>query len=160
MRRFAAQVWTLDRLRSARRAVASTGAEDERHRHILPKQPDRQLHRQVMFELHTTVRKLRGHRHLHAHFPDHLRHPVHGGGHRQRAGHLRGDGMQEENGLGHLRLESGDSRHAVFAGDALQHPPAGARQAVGLWKLYVQSGGGGGRQQPVHHSGNCYRAVH
>lgn len=113
-----------------------------------------------MFELQTSVRQLLGHRHLHAHFADHLRHPVLGGGHRQRAGHLRGDSMQEENGLGHLRVESGHSRHAVFAGDALQHPPACPRQAVGLWKLYVQSGGGGGRQQPVHHSGNSNRAVH
>lgn len=150
----------MDRLRSARRAVASTGAEDERHRHFLPKQQDRQLHRHVMFELHTSVRQLRGHRHLHAHFADHLRHPVLGGSHRQRPGHLRGDGMQEENGRGHLRVEPGDSRHAVFAGDALQHPPIGPGQAVGLWTLHVQSGGGGRCQQPVHHSGNCYRAVH
>lgn len=75
--------------------------------------------------------------HFHAHIAFDLRHPVRGGGHSQRTGHLRGESVQEENGVRHLRAELGHSRHAVLARDALQHSPAGQRQAVGLRKLYV-----------------------
>ena len=100
------------------------------------------------------------HHHFHAHFPIHLWHPVLGRSHSQRTGHLRGEGVQEENGLGHLRVELGDCRHAVPACDALQHSPAGQRQTVGVRKLYVQGCGGGGRQQPVHHGGDCNCVVH
>ena len=99
-------------------------------------------------------------RHFHAHIAFNLRHPVFSGSYSQWTGHLRGESMQEENGIRHIRAELSNSRHAVLAGDAVQHSPAGQRQAMGLWKLYVQSGGGRGCQQPVYHSGNCDCVVH
>lgn len=136
------------------------GSDHERHGHILQKQPNRELDWPVMSDFNPPILQLRRHHHFHAHFPYNLWHPVLSWSYSQRAGHLRGESMQEENGFGHLRVESGNSRHAVLACDALQHSPAGERQTVGLWKLYVQSGRGGGCQQPVYHGGNCYSVVH
>lgn len=136
------------------------GSEDEPHRHILQKQPNRQLHRHVVFDPTIPNLQLRRHHHFHAHFANHLWHLVRCGSYSQRTGDLRGEGMQEETCFGHLCIEPGYSRHAVLACDAFQHSPVGQRKAMGLWKLYVQSGCGGGRQQPVYHSGNCCRVVH
>lgn len=113
-----------------------------------------------MSELDTVALQSNRHHNFHAHFPFDLRNPVRSRSHRQWSGHLRGGGMQEEDGVRHLRVELGDSRHALLACDALQHSPVGQRQTVGLRKLYVQSGCGGGCQQPVHNCGDCYCAVH
>lgn len=77
------------------------------------------------------------HHHVHAHIPFNLWHPVLSWSYSQRTSYLRGGSVQEENGIRHLRAEPGNSRHALPAGDALQHPPAGQRQTVGLWKLHV-----------------------
>lgn len=90
-----------------------------------------------MSDLNTPILQLHRHHHFHAHTAHNLRHPVRSWGDRQRTGHLRGQSLQEENGFGYLRAESGHSGHAVLACDALQHPPAGERQTVGLWKLHV-----------------------
>lgn len=123
-------------------------------------QRDAQLHRPVLPGVPAAALQPRGHHHLHAHPALHLRDPVLGRGHRQRVGHLRGGGVQEEDGVGHLRAEPSHSRHALLAGHALQHPPAGPGPAVGVRELHVQGGGGGGRQQPVHHGGDRHGALH
>lgn len=90
-----------------------------------------------MSELNSLVVQPHRHHHFHAHIPFHLRHPVLSWSYSQWTGHLRGGSMQEEDGIGHLRAELGNSGHALLACDAFQHSPAGQRQTVGLRKLYV-----------------------
>lgn len=113
-----------------------------------------------MSELYFHTLQSYRHHYVHAHFPINLRHPLLSWSYSQWTGYLRGGGVQEENGFGHLRAELGHSRHAVPARDAFQHSPAGQRQAMGFRELYVQSGCGGGCKQPVYHSGHCYCALH
>lgn len=113
------------------------GSEDERHRHFLQRQPNGEPDWPVMSDLNTPVLQLHRHHHFHAHIPYDLWYPVLSWSDSQRTGHLRGQSLQEENGFGYLRVESGNSGHAVFACDAFQHSSAGERQTMGLWKLYV-----------------------
>lgn len=113
------------------------GSHHEWHGNILHRQPNKQFYWSFVLKPNFSTLQPHRHHHLHAYFPIDLRNPVHCGSCCQRAGYLRSGGMQEENGLGHLRAELGHSRHAVPACDALQHPPAGQGQAVGVRKLYV-----------------------